>query len=123
MSVQSIHHISLVVADTAIALAFYRDILGIPLVQRPDLGFPGAWLQVGSQQIHLLEVPNVDPVTNRPEHGGRDRHTAFLVEDLSGIEQRLHQAGIDFTRSKSGRAAIFCRDQDGNGVELIAASK
>ena len=43
VSVQSIHHISLVVSDTTKAVAFYRDILGISLVERPDLGFPGAW--------------------------------------------------------------------------------
>lgn len=121
MSVQSIHHISLVVSDTAKAVAFYRDILGIPLAERPDLGFPGAWFQIGPQQIHLLEVPNPDPVEGRPEHGGRDRHTAFLVSGLTEIEQRLEQAEIKFTRSKSGRKAIFCRDYDGNGVELIEA--
>ena len=119
VSVQSIHHISLVVSDTAKAVVFYRDILGIPLADRPDLGFPGAWLQIGLQQIHLLEVPNPDPVEGRPEHGGRDRHTAFLVRNLLEIEQRLEQAAIRFTRSKSGRKAIFCRDYDGNGIELI----
>ena len=123
MSVQSIHHISLVVSDTAKAVAFYQDILGIPLADRPDLGFPGAWFQVGPQQIHLLEVPNPDPVEGRPEHDGRDRHTAFLVENLEEIEQRLELAAIRFTRSKSGRKAIFCRDYDGNGVELIEAGK
>jgi len=122
VSVQSIHHISLVVRDTAKAVAFYRDILGIALAERPDLGFPGAWLQIGPQQIHLLEVPNPDPVEGRPQHGGRDRHTAFLVENLEQIEQRLEQAAIQFTRSKSGRKAIFCRDYDGNGVELIESS-
>ncbi len=122
VSVQSIHHISLIVSNTAQAVVFYHDILGIPLAERPDLGFPGAWLQVGPQQIHLLEVPNPDPVEGRPEHGGRDRHTAFLVGDLTDIEHRLQQAEIKFTRSKSGRKAIFCRDYDGNGVELIEAS-
>jgi len=35
------------------------------------------------------------------------------------IEIKLQNAGLKFTRSKSGRKAIFCRDYDGNGVELI----
>ncbi len=83
------------------------------------MGFPGAWLQIGEQQIHLLEVPNPDPVEGRPEHGGRDRHVALSVDNLAEIEQKLQQQGFSFTRSKSGRAAIFCRDPDGNGVELI----
>ncbi len=115
-----IHHVSLLVADTGRALAFYKDILGLEMASRPDLGFPGAWLQVGAQQIHLLELTNPDPVAGRPEHGGRDRHVAFAVDDLAALNQRLDTAGIPYTRSRSGRPAIFCRDPDGNAVELVA---
>ena len=117
-----IHHASLLVADTARALAFYRDLLGLAVIpERPDLGFPGAWLRVGAQQVHLLELPNPDPVTGRPDHGGRDRHLALLVQDLDGLAGRLELAGIPFTRSRSGRAALFCRDPDANALEFIPA--
>lgn len=117
----TIQHVSFIVADTARALAFYRDVLGLVTdPQRPGLGYPGAWLQLNaSQQIHLLELPNPDPVNGRPEHGGRDRHTAFHVTDLSYIEDALVKAGLAFTRSKSGRKALFCRDPDGNALEFI----
>jgi glyoxylase I family protein len=115
-----IHHVSLLIADTARALAFYRDILGLAEAPRPDLGFPGAWLDVGGQQIHLLELPNPDPVQGRPAHGGRDRHVALSCADLDGLIARLEAAGIPYTRSRSGRQALFCRDPDGNAVELIA---
>lgn len=116
----SLHHVSLIVENTAKALEFYCDLLGLEQdMNRPDLGYPGAWLNVGQQQIHLLELTNPDPVTGRPEHGGRDRHTAFGVDDLGAIESKLEIADIAFTRSKSGRNAIFCRDFDGNGIELI----
>ncbi|MFA5530392.1 MAG: VOC family protein [Thiohalomonadaceae bacterium] len=114
-----IQHISLLVADTARALAFYGDILGLEAAPRPALGFRGAWLQVGDQQIHLLELPNPDPVEGRPEHGGRDRHVAFAVADLEAFTRRLEAAGIPYTRSRSGRPAVFCRDPDGNAVELM----
>ncbi|MGF1643020.1 MAG: VOC family protein, partial [Thiotrichales bacterium] len=50
---------------------------------------------------------------------GRDRHTALWVRDLAELQERLVAAGIPFTRSQSGRDAVFCRDPDGNGVELI----
>jgi len=115
-----LHHVSLLVADAERALSFYRDILGLVPAARPALGFPGAWLQVGDQQIHLLELANPDPVDGRPEHGGRDRHVAFAVDELDAITERLENAGIPYTRSRSGRAAIFCRDPDGNAVELVA---
>ena len=120
MSVLALHHVSLLVKDTRQALSFYQGILGLALAEdRPDLGFPGAWLNIGDQQIHLLELPNPDPLEGRPEHGGRDRHVAFHVSDLDELEQKLVNAGLAYTRSKSGRKAIFCRDYDGNGVELI----
>jgi glyoxylase I family protein len=114
-----IHHASLIVSDTERSLGFYRDLLGLPLADRPELAFPGAWLQVGRGQIHLLELPNPDPVEGRPRHGGRDRHLALSIEGLDAVARRLERAGIEFTRSRSGRSAIFCRDPDANALELI----
>ena len=118
--IQRITHVSLLVADTETALRFYRDLLGLevdPL--RPDLGYRGAWLKVADQQIHLLELPNPDPVAGRPEHGGRDRHVALHVRGLTELRSRLSSARIPFTMSQSGRAALFCRDPDGNAREFV----
>lgn len=118
--VLAIHHVSLIVADTARSLGFYQGILGLERVpERPDLDFPGAWLWVGEQQIHLLELPNPDPVQGRPAHGGRDRHLAMRVGALDPLIARLIAAQIPYTLSRSGRRALFCRDPDGNAIELI----
>jgi len=123
MSSKRLHHVSLIVADTARALTFYRDLLGLTVVpNRPDLGYPGAWLQLGETQIHLLELPNPDPLDNRPTHGGRDRHLALEVNEFEDLKQRLEQRRITYTLSRSGRQALFCRDPDQNAVEIIAAS-
>lgn len=118
----AIQHVGVIVTDTQQSLAFYRDVLGLAEdPQRPDLGYPGAWLALGAQQIHLLELPNPDPVTGRPAHGGRDRHCALTLRDLDGLRRRLEAAGIAYTLSKSGRRALFCRDPDGNALEFIEA--
>ena len=115
-----IAHASVIVADTARALAFYHDLLGLPIdPSRPDLGYPGAWLTVGDQQIHLLELPNPDPVEGRPAHGGRDRHTAVHVRGFAAVKAALDRAGVRYALSRSGRPALFCRDPDGNALELI----
>ena len=119
--VSSLHHVSLLVADTRRALGFYQGILGLrPSDKRPDLGFPGAWFELGhGQQIHLLQLPDPDRGRERPEHGGRDRHLAFMVSDLNALQAALEAAGVPYTRSGSGRRAIFCRDPDGNALEFI----
>jgi glyoxylase I family protein len=118
--IQTIAHASLLVSDTERALRFYRDALGLSTdPSRPDLGYPGAWLNVGEQQIHLLELPNPDPVDGRPEHGGRDRHTAFNISDIESLIESLKKNAIPYTRSRSGRNALFCRDPDGNALEFV----
>ena len=119
--ISGMHHVSMLVKNTEVSLGFYIDVLGMRPIARPDLGFPGAWLGVGEQQILLLELPNPDPAENRPAHGGRDRHLALTVTDLDKLIGRLEQAGISYSLSKSGRAALFCRDPDGNGLEFIQA--
>ena len=93
--ISGMHHVSLLVKNTEISLRFYVNVLEMQAVARPDLGFPGAWLGVGEQQIHLLELPNPDSVENRPAHGGRDRHLAMTVTDLDGLTDRLEKADID----------------------------
>lgn len=123
MNVIDLHHVSFVVADTARALSFYRDVLGLTVdPTRPELSFPGVWLHMGRCALHLLEVPNPDPVGNRPAHGGRDRHMALLVDDLEHCRHALERLGIAYQLSGSERRALFCRDPDGNGIELIEAA-
>ncbi|MEY3787430.1 MAG: hypothetical protein RIQ94_1108 [Pseudomonadota bacterium] len=119
MNILSLNHASFIVADTEVSLGFYRDVLGLQLLERPDMGFPGAWLKLGSQQIHLLELQNPDPINGRPQHGGRDRHIALNALALVPIQEALDKAGIVYTMSISGRRALFCRDFDGNTVEVI----
>jgi glyoxylase I family protein len=120
--VAALHHVSLIVADTERALRFYRDLLRLEVDSaRPDLGYPGAWLNIGAQQIHLMELPNPDPTEARPNHGGRDRHLAVTVHDLAAVIEALHAAEIPYTLSRSGRRALFCRDPDANALEVIEA--
>ena len=119
-----LHHASLIVQDIDVALDFYQDILSLAVDNsRPDLGYPGAWLTLpGEQQIHLMQLDDPDRNSQRPEHGGRDRHLAFAVTAIDEIAKRLQQNNISFTKSRSGRKALFCRDPDGNALEFIEQS-
>ena len=120
---RGIHHASVVVRELHGAVAFYTGVLGLKIdPRRPDLGYPGAWLDVGRQQIHLLELPNPDPTAGRPAHVGRDRHTALTISGLDDLRRRLDASGVPYTLSRSGRRALFCRDPDGNGLEIIESA-
>jgi len=117
-TVLALNHVSLLVSDTARALDFYHGLLGLPLAPRPDLGFPGAFLDLGNAQLHLLELAPQPAAQGGGGHGGRDRHVALDVADLDAVIALLEGAGIVYTLSRSGRRALFCRDPDGNAVEL-----
>jgi len=124
MVITELLHASLLVSDLDRARDFYEGLLGLaPMPERPDLGFAGVWYRVGQGQIHLLALPNPDPVAGRPEHGGRDRHVALAVADFTALRQQLDAAGMAYTLSRSGRAALFVRDPDGNALELISLSQ
>jgi len=116
-----LHHASLIVKDLDIALAFYQGILGLEVGHhRPDLGYAGVWLTLpGKQQLHLMVLDNPDKNSQRPQHGGRDHHIAFAVSSIEKLMRSLDTSAVPYSRSKSGRKALFCRDPDGNALEFI----
>ncbi|KAL0673350.1 hypothetical protein Bca4012_001331 [Brassica carinata] len=119
--VVGVHHVGLLCENLERSLEFYQNILGLEINEvRPHdkLPYRGAWLWVGSEMIHLMELPNPDPLTGRPEHGGRDRHACIAIRDVSVLKEILDKAGIAYTMSKSGRPAIFTRDPDTNALEF-----
>ena len=119
--IKSIAHASFLVSDVKKSLVFYCDVLQMHFNEtRPNFPFEGAWIDIddSGQQIHLMKLPNPDSSEGRPDHGGRDKHIALVVDDIAALEKRLLEAKVEFTRSKSGRAAFFCRDPDGNALEF-----
>lgn len=120
-NVLGLDHASAVIADLNDSARFYGELLGLRPVERPELGFPGLWYDLGGgQTLHLLCVPNPD-AAERGVRGGRDRHLALRVQGLEALLERLEAAGYPAERSLSGRPAAFVRDPDGNTVELIEA--
>jgi catechol 2,3-dioxygenase-like lactoylglutathione lyase family enzyme len=107
-----VHHVSINVDDVDAALAFYVGQLGlIQRGDRPAFGFGGAWLDVGGQQVHLIEAP-------RP--GDKGQHFALHVADLDETIAELRAAGLEVSDASpvgTGRQA-FLHDPAGNLVEL-----
>jgi len=121
MRILSILHATVISSDLDKSRAFYGDVLGLPVNStRPNMSFDGIWYDVGpGQMIHLMRLPNPDAGVDRPEHGGRDRHTALAVDNIEELAKRLEAAGITYSMSKSGRRALFCRDPDENALEFM----
>ncbi len=118
--VSALLHAGLLVADLDRARHFYEGVLGLAPCVRPGLPYPGAWYELGGgQQLHLMRLPNPDAGIARPEHGGRDRHIALGVREMAALKARLDAGGVMYTVSQSGRAALFCRDPDGNTLEFV----
>jgi glyoxylase I family protein len=107
-----LHHVSINVRDVSAARAFYVDVLGLTeRADRPDFHFDGAWLDAGSQQVHLIqaEVP--------PDRG---QHFALAVTDLDGAVAELRGRGLRVTDPVlvgAGRQS-FLYDPAGNRIEL-----
>lgn len=118
--VLGLDHISIIVSDAEASLNFYQDLLGLECLERPDLGFPGYWLNLHKgQTIHIMQLDNPFSGVVRPKHGGRDFHFALRVDDLDKFVQKLTNKKRDFTLSQSGRKALFARDLDNNTFELF----
>jgi glyoxylase I family protein len=107
-----VHHVSINVRDADVAVDFYTRVLGLTVRDdRPDLRFAGAWLDLGDQQVHLLQL-------DVPRDVGQ--HFAIAVDDLDAAVESVRAHGVDVSEPSgvgSGRQA-FLHDPSGNRIEL-----
>ncbi|KAK9809681.1 hypothetical protein WJX73_004478 [Symbiochloris irregularis] len=122
LEIHGLQHIGFLIENLERSMEFYQGILGLEVNEdRPNdkLPYRGAWLMVGPDMIHLMELPNPDPKQGRPNHGGQDRHICVGVPSIVPFVERLEAHNIPFTKSKSGRQALFFRDLDQNTLEVV----
>ena len=107
-----VHHVSVNVRDVDEVIAFYVGSLGMTVrADRPDFGFGGAWLDVGDQQVHLIE---------RQPPQAEGQHFAIRVASLDDAIAGLRAVGIEVSDPEPvgrGRQS-FLSDPSGNLVEL-----
>jgi glyoxylase I family protein len=108
-----IHHVNLTVGNVEESRAFYVDVLGLHVrTDRPDFDFGGWWLDVGSQQVHLVVGPA------RSEKTGD--HFAIQVADIDDCVDELRGRGINVSdpQGVGANRQSFLRDPWGNRIEL-----
>jgi catechol 2,3-dioxygenase-like lactoylglutathione lyase family enzyme len=138
-------HVGLTITDLERSLGFYRDLLGLELVDRwtadeprvgETIGSPGAELEVA-----LLRLPNtraylelaeykrgggapIDPLHGNPG----SCHVAFYTDDMDETWATLEAAGSENQGDGitpivggvfDGGKAIYCTDPDGIRVEFL----
>jgi catechol 2,3-dioxygenase-like lactoylglutathione lyase family enzyme len=116
LGIIGIDHVQIAVprALEAQCLVFYRDLLKLPELEKPEhlKARGGAWFQVGPTQMHIGIDPDASPRSKR--------HICFLVRDLA--EARLEVASRGVTIEDEGVAEglrrFFVRDPAGNRIEI-----
>jgi catechol 2,3-dioxygenase-like lactoylglutathione lyase family enzyme len=124
-------HGGLIISDPERSRAFYVGVLGLNEVPRPPtFDFPGFWVQVGDQQLHL--IGEAEPGRAREVHpgyrdnevaGGYATHLAIVVDDLEATLAGVTERGGTVTGGPRARGdgvlQAYLTDPDGNVVELM----
>jgi glyoxylase I family protein len=120
-TVSGYSHVAISVTDLDAARDFYCDVLGFEELPRPDFGFPGLWLRVGTLQLHL------GVADEPPSPGPGFPHFALYVpsERFDGTIEAVRAAGAKMLGEPSTRVdfgttvhAAFITDPSGNVIEL-----
>jgi len=124
MIARRVDHVSFAVRNLERSLAFYRDVLGLVLAPRPDLGIRGAWLQAGDAQVHLIEVPtDFDAGTPPPTLNPTAGHAAFGIDDYEAALATLEGHGLEVLALGPAAGQMWVKDPDGHVIELIAVRR
>ena len=133
------HHVGVTVSDLETTVAFYRDVLGLPVLDRFEVsgeafetvtGLEGA----GGRFVHLdagdvrLELVEYEPAGETLEDSDLNQpgaaHVGLAVDDLAsvyaGLSDDVETLSAPQTTA-SGTTLCFLRDPEGNLVELLEA--
>ena len=132
MRITGLHHITLLVADVERSLAFYRNLLGLRLVEQTvndddrsarHFIFGDADGSPGTL-ITCLEYPDLD---EGKVGRGSTHHFALAVEseaELAAWRDYLVSSGIQATEvmDRADFKSVYVRDPDGHIVEIATSS-
>ncbi len=107
LTVRALHHVTLVVEDLLRSAKFYRDVLGMKRVFRPDFGFAGMFFEAANTQIHLIPVMEWHSnKAKRFEAEGPDAcHFAFEVDDVALARKILERHNVEILRGPKQNSA------------------
>ncbi|MEI2701237.1 MAG: VOC family protein [Baekduia sp.] len=128
MRLQGLHHVTAIVRDLDRTTAFYRDLLGLALLEAgrneddPDarLFWFGDGVGTPGTLVSFMEYPSMEEAA---QGRGGVHHFAFLVsgrEELEAWAGYLEQGGVAVSEiyDRGRFSSLYFRDPDGHLVEL-----
>lgn len=117
IKILELNHVALHVFDLERSIHFYGEVIGLPVIPRPNFNFPGAWFAFGTQELHLIEDKTLKP-DSRGHH-----HFALQVEDTFAAKAELEAKGVTEFRGPAprpdGALQLFFNDPDGYLIEMF----
>lgn len=121
MRIEGLDHIVLTVTSVEDACAFYEGVLGM---RRETFGGGRTALLFGAQKFNLHTAgKEFKPHARKPGAGTAD--FCLIVDSVAAAETRLKEKGIAIEEGPVARTgargklmSVYCRDPDGNLVEL-----
>ena len=125
-------HVSRRVPDYDVALSWYRNVLGLPLIREwtdPELpGLKLCTLALGGTNLELIgdgEPAPRDPVTDIPTHMAQAGvvHLCLVVDDLEESMRTLRERGVEELAGPVavpalGMTLFLIKDASGNAIEI-----
>ena len=116
MSVKSLAWLGVRTVNAAAMSAFYRDVLGLEVLQEESGG--ARYALADGTEVHVY-----DGADTFHEFFGTAPVIGFFVDSFADTQQRMTRAGIKFLypepQRQSGRAWQHFRAPDGNVYEII----
>jgi catechol 2,3-dioxygenase-like lactoylglutathione lyase family enzyme len=118
-----IHHVLVLTDDLDASRAFYVDVLGLEVADRPPLAFAGIWLRVPGEEvsIHLADRgeyhAHLPTLGMSPVAGGVD-HVAVRHAGYDALRARLEASGVELVPNEVPGHFRQLYVVDPNGVRL-----
>ncbi|MDP4084891.1 MAG: VOC family protein [Bacillota bacterium] len=128
MAIKKLEHVGVMVNDLETSISFYRDILGLDLIEHLQLEDSAIQLVfLGNKETGQIFVELVSGRNKNYPDEGKVNHIAFTVENIEEEIERLKSLKVIFTNTeilsfKNGTKYIFFKGPDGEKLELFQPS-
>lgn len=124
--IKKINHLAILVEDMQDSLGFWRDALGLEVVEQievPEENARVAFLPVGDSNIELVQPTDSDSGLSRylAKRGPGLHHVCLQVEDIQETLDRLKEMGVRLINEQpgsgeGGRKYAFIHPESTQGV-------